>query len=65
MDEDARHVRRASWQASISSLQSAREHSLAEMDAGMDAGDYTFALDIPPDFNATSWLAVAGDSTEC
>ena len=24
--------------------------SLAEIDAGMDAGDYTFVLDIPPDF---------------
>ncbi len=24
--------------------------SLAEMDAGMDAGNYTFVLDIPPDF---------------
>ncbi len=24
--------------------------SLAEMDAGMDAGDYSFVLDIPPDF---------------
>ena len=26
--------------------------TLAEMDAGMDAGDYTFALDIPPNFQA-------------
>jgi ABC-2 type transport system permease protein len=27
-----------------------RDISLAEMDAGMDAGDFSFVLDIPPDF---------------
>lgn len=34
---------------------------LADIDAGMDAGDYTFALDIPPDFQSD---VLAGRSPE-